>query len=355
MLRRAGYEDVTVFERGERVGGVWHHNTYPGAACDIPSHLYEFSFAPEPALVAALRAAGRDPGLRRGRRPRATACSTGSAPAPRCTARAGTRRAAAGCSRRAPGPHEADVLLTACGQLSVPQRPADPGPRRASPARRSTPRAGATTSTSPASASPWSAPAAARSRSCRRSSRSSAQRRRLPALARLDVPEDGLRLQAADAAAVRALPGRSSGSTARRSSPSRRLGAAAHDPPPLAAARRSAPSARRQITKAIEDPELRRKVTPRRRDRLQADHAHRRLVPDAHEARTSSSSPTGSPQVTPGGIRTADGDRARRPTCSCSPRASRRTGSSRPMEIAGARRPHARRGVGRACRAPTSG
>ena len=48
MLRRAGYENVTVFERGERVGGVWHHNTYPGAACDIPSHLYEFSFEPNP-------------------------------------------------------------------------------------------------------------------------------------------------------------------------------------------------------------------------------------------------------------------------------------------------------------------
>src|SRR2546421_12928801 len=48
MLRRAGYENVAVFERGERVGGVWHHNTYPGAACDIPSHLYEFSFEPNP-------------------------------------------------------------------------------------------------------------------------------------------------------------------------------------------------------------------------------------------------------------------------------------------------------------------
>src|SRR5437764_9302277 len=48
MLRRAGYNDVAVFEKGERVGGVWHHNTYPGAACDIPSHLYEFSFAPNP-------------------------------------------------------------------------------------------------------------------------------------------------------------------------------------------------------------------------------------------------------------------------------------------------------------------
>jgi cation diffusion facilitator CzcD-associated flavoprotein CzcO len=45
---RAGVDDVTVFERSERVGGVWHANTYPGAACDVPSHLYEFSFAPNP-------------------------------------------------------------------------------------------------------------------------------------------------------------------------------------------------------------------------------------------------------------------------------------------------------------------
>src|SRR5438105_472770 len=48
MLRRAGYRDVTAFERGERVGGVWHDNTYPGAACDVASHLYEFSFEPNP-------------------------------------------------------------------------------------------------------------------------------------------------------------------------------------------------------------------------------------------------------------------------------------------------------------------
>ena len=48
MLARAGYRNVTVFEKAARVGGVWHHNTYPGAACDIPSHLYEFSFEPNP-------------------------------------------------------------------------------------------------------------------------------------------------------------------------------------------------------------------------------------------------------------------------------------------------------------------
>ena len=48
MLARAGYRDVVVFEKADRLGGVWHHNTYPGAACDIPSHLYEFSFALNP-------------------------------------------------------------------------------------------------------------------------------------------------------------------------------------------------------------------------------------------------------------------------------------------------------------------
>lgn len=48
QLRRAGVRDITILERGDRVGGVWHHNTYPGAACDVPSHLYSYSFAPNP-------------------------------------------------------------------------------------------------------------------------------------------------------------------------------------------------------------------------------------------------------------------------------------------------------------------
>jgi cation diffusion facilitator CzcD-associated flavoprotein CzcO len=47
-LLQAGVRDVTVFERGDRVGGVWAANTYPGAACDIPAPLYSFSFAPKP-------------------------------------------------------------------------------------------------------------------------------------------------------------------------------------------------------------------------------------------------------------------------------------------------------------------
>jgi cation diffusion facilitator CzcD-associated flavoprotein CzcO len=47
-LRQAGVEDFAVLERGAGVGGTWHFNTYPGCACDVPSHLYSFSFAPNP-------------------------------------------------------------------------------------------------------------------------------------------------------------------------------------------------------------------------------------------------------------------------------------------------------------------
>lgn len=39
-LREAGFTAFTVFEKAEGVGGVWRDNTYPGAACDAPSHLY---------------------------------------------------------------------------------------------------------------------------------------------------------------------------------------------------------------------------------------------------------------------------------------------------------------------------
>src|SRR5215212_4777642 len=47
-LRQAGIEDFVVLERGEKVGGTWWFNTYPGCGCDVPSHLYSFSFAPNP-------------------------------------------------------------------------------------------------------------------------------------------------------------------------------------------------------------------------------------------------------------------------------------------------------------------
>ncbi len=122
MLRRAGYDDVTVFEKGERVGGVWQHNTYPGAACDVPSHLYEFSFAPNPrwsrryAPGAEIRAYVEDVARRYGVLDRI---------------RTGTEVKSARWEEErgrwlldtAAGLHEAEVLITACGQLSVPKMP----------------------------------------------------------------------------------------------------------------------------------------------------------------------------------------------------------------------------------------
>ncbi|WP_228838420.1 flavin-containing monooxygenase [Nocardia amamiensis] len=47
-LKQHGIHDFAIFERGAAVGGTWRDNTYPGAACDIPSRLYSYSFAPNP-------------------------------------------------------------------------------------------------------------------------------------------------------------------------------------------------------------------------------------------------------------------------------------------------------------------
>jgi cation diffusion facilitator CzcD-associated flavoprotein CzcO len=125
MLKREGYEDVAVFEKGERVGGVWQHNTYPGAACDIPSHLYEYSFAPNRwsrryAPQAEIQAYVEGVARRFGVLDRV---------------RTGTEVRGAGWDEErrrwlletSAGPHEADLLVTACGQLSVPQTPPIPG------------------------------------------------------------------------------------------------------------------------------------------------------------------------------------------------------------------------------------
>src|SRR5690348_17677809 len=45
MLKRAGIANFALFEKSDGIGGTWRDNTYPGAACDVPSHLYSFSFA----------------------------------------------------------------------------------------------------------------------------------------------------------------------------------------------------------------------------------------------------------------------------------------------------------------------
>jgi cation diffusion facilitator CzcD-associated flavoprotein CzcO len=129
MLHRAGYEDVTVFEKGERVGGVWNDNTYPGAACDVPSHLYEFSFAPNPRwsrryapqaeIQAYIEGVLRDHGVE-------DRVRTGTE-VTHARWDADERRWHLQTSA---GPAQADVLLTACGQLSIPQVPEIPGRER---------------------------------------------------------------------------------------------------------------------------------------------------------------------------------------------------------------------------------
>lgn len=47
-LRREGLSNFVIYEKAEEVGGTWRENTYPGVACDVPSHLYSFSFEPNP-------------------------------------------------------------------------------------------------------------------------------------------------------------------------------------------------------------------------------------------------------------------------------------------------------------------
>jgi cation diffusion facilitator CzcD-associated flavoprotein CzcO len=44
-LQRHGFRDITILDHGPQLGGTWRDNSYPGSACDVPSHLYSFSFA----------------------------------------------------------------------------------------------------------------------------------------------------------------------------------------------------------------------------------------------------------------------------------------------------------------------
>jgi cation diffusion facilitator CzcD-associated flavoprotein CzcO len=47
-LREAGLHDIVIYEKADSFGGTWRENTYPGIACDVPSHLYSYSFEPNP-------------------------------------------------------------------------------------------------------------------------------------------------------------------------------------------------------------------------------------------------------------------------------------------------------------------
>lgn len=47
-LREAGFSDISIYEKADRVGGTWRENRYPGLTCDVPSHAYTFTFEPNP-------------------------------------------------------------------------------------------------------------------------------------------------------------------------------------------------------------------------------------------------------------------------------------------------------------------
>jgi cation diffusion facilitator CzcD-associated flavoprotein CzcO len=129
-LKRAGIDSFTIFEQANRVGGVWRDNTYPGAACDVPSHLYSFSFepshrwtrrfSPQPEILAYLEHCIEDYGL-------AEHLRLGEAVAAADFDEGLGRwrvRTAAGATL------EAEALVTACGQLSRPVHPPLPGLER---------------------------------------------------------------------------------------------------------------------------------------------------------------------------------------------------------------------------------
>jgi cation diffusion facilitator CzcD-associated flavoprotein CzcO len=125
-LRRAGVDDVVLLERGARVGGVWNQNTYPGAACDVPSHLYSYSFARNPrwgrrfAMQEEIQryvedVARREEVFDRVRLDTDVTSATWEADSARWRLETSGGRV------------DADVLVCACGQLTRPAVPALPG------------------------------------------------------------------------------------------------------------------------------------------------------------------------------------------------------------------------------------
>jgi cation diffusion facilitator CzcD-associated flavoprotein CzcO len=126
-LRRVGVDDFVILEKGDDVGGVWRDNIYPGAACDIPSHLYSFSFEPKPdwsrsfapqgEILAYLRHCALKYDIRRHVR-----FGTEVQSAEFDEARGLWRVIAASGEC-----WDARVVVTACGQLNRPSTPRLPG------------------------------------------------------------------------------------------------------------------------------------------------------------------------------------------------------------------------------------
>jgi cation diffusion facilitator CzcD-associated flavoprotein CzcO len=125
-LKQAGLSDFVILEKSDCVGGVWRQNNYPGAACDVPSHLYSFSFAPradwpdryasQADILDYLKTCARRHGLEPHIRLRAEVTEARwDGVAARWIVRAGD------------AVFETQSLISATGQLSRPLRPHLPG------------------------------------------------------------------------------------------------------------------------------------------------------------------------------------------------------------------------------------
>jgi cation diffusion facilitator CzcD-associated flavoprotein CzcO len=129
QLAAAGY-DFTIFDRGDGFGGTWRKNTYPGAACDVPSHFYSYSFAlnprwsktfaQQPEILAYLEKVAAAHQLERHlvSGTRVTALRWAD------DAKRWTVEMADGTT------HEFDAVVTAVGMLDVPYIPEIPGTDR---------------------------------------------------------------------------------------------------------------------------------------------------------------------------------------------------------------------------------
>lgn len=132
QLAAGGYQ-FTIFDRADGFGGTWRHNTFPGAACDVPSHLYSYSFAlnprwsktyaNQPEILAYLGKVAADHGLGPHLRPNtAIADARWSADSKRWTLTVDE-----GFQGRQ---HDFDVVVSAVGMLDVPNIPEIPGAQR---------------------------------------------------------------------------------------------------------------------------------------------------------------------------------------------------------------------------------
>jgi cation diffusion facilitator CzcD-associated flavoprotein CzcO len=128
-LKQAGVDDFVVLERAGEVGGTWRDNTYPGAACDVPSNLYSFSFAPNPDWSRSFSPQAEIQQYLRG-----VATDFGVRPHIRfhheVLAADWDETAQRWRVRTNAGDFEADVLISATGALSDPAIPALPGLER---------------------------------------------------------------------------------------------------------------------------------------------------------------------------------------------------------------------------------